>query len=353
MSLLFEPLQLQSIRVKNRLVVSPMCQYSATDGFANDWHLVHLGSRAVGGAGMIIYEACAVSPEGRITPQDLGIWKDEQIAPLKRINDFIVAQGCLPALQLAHAGRKASCAPFWMGGDYLTEKAGGWPIVAPSNLPFRDGAQKPLELSHSGINDIVYAFKNAAKRSLIAGFKAIEIHAAHGYLIHEFLSPLSNQREDQYGGSFINRTRLLIEIIEAIHEVWPNELPLLVRISCTDWVEGGWDLPQSIELSKLLKDLNVDLIDCSSGGNVALANIPIAPGYQVDFAHQIKSEAAIKTGAVGLITNALQAESIIEMGKADLIMIGREFLRNPYFPLQASVALDENIDWPLQYQRAK
>lgn len=353
MSFIFEPLQLQSIQLKNRLVVSPMCQYSAIDGFANDWHLVHLGSRAVGGASMIIYEACAVSPEGRITPQDLGIWKDEHIEPLKRINDFVLQQKCIPALQLAHAGRKASCAPFWKGGDYLSREEGGWAVFGPSNIPFREGAIAPHELDDEGIQQVIQDFKEAAARSLKAGFKAIEIHAAHGYLIHEFLSPLSNQRTDLYGGSFDNRIRLLLEIIKSIQLVWPAEYPLLVRISCTDWTEGGWNLIESIKLSKLLKSINVDLIDCSSGGNIANANIPMAPGYQVDFAHEIKLEAAIKTGAVGLITNAKQADAIIESGKADLIMIGREFLRNPYFPLQAAAALDENVDWPLQYQRAK
>lgn len=353
MSKVFTSILFRNVVLKNRIVVSPMCQYSAEDGFANDWHLVHLGSRAVGGAGMIISEACAVSPMGRITAHDLGIWKDEQIAPLKRITEFIEKQGSVAAIQLAHAGRKASCKRPWEGGDYLSDAEGAWPIAAPSAIPFRAGAPIPYELTWETIEVIKAEFKAAAQRALLAGFKVIEIHAAHGYLIHQFLSPLSNQRTDRYGGNFENRIRILLEIIEAIKEVWPKELPLFVRISATDWVDGGWQIEDSILLASILKDLGIDLIDCSSGGNIVGASIPVAPNYQVAFSKKIKQAVGIKTAAVGFITTAEQAAEILAQEAADLVIIGREFLRNPYFVLNAAKSLQEDIEWPLQYQRAK
>jgi len=353
MSLLFSPLKIKSITLKNRIGISPMCQYSAEDGFTNDWHLVHLGSRAVGGAALIIAEACAVVPEGRISPSDIGIWKDEHVENLQRITHFIESHGAVPAIQLAHAGRKASCNTPWKRGDYLNENEGGWKIVGPSALAFKEWAPIPHVLSISEIKMIIDAFKSAAQRSLKAGFKVIEIHAAHGYLIHQFLSPLSNVRDDEYGGSFENRIRLLIEIVEAIQNTWPKELPLFVRISATDWTENGWDIDESIELAKILKNIGVDLIDTSTGGNIAHAKIPIGPGYQVAFAKKIKEATGILTSAVGIITNPSQAEAILKNNEADLILIGRESLRNPYFPRQAAVELNVADEWPLQYQRAK
>ena len=353
MAKLFETFQIKSIVLKNRIVVSPMCEYSAEDGFANDWHLVHLGSRAVGGAGLIIAEATAVHPDGRISPYDLGIWKDEHIPGLKRITDFIHGQGSVAGIQLAHAGRKASCAAPWNGAGQLTAENGGWQVLAPSAIPFQEGTSLPLALSKSSIAELIEDFKSAAKRSLQAGFNVLEIHAAHGYLIHEFLSPLSNKRTDEYGGSFENRIRLLLEIVAAVQTEWPETLPLLVRISVTDWTEGGWNPEESVKLAIVLKQIGVDLIDCSTGGNIANARIPVAPGYQVPFAAKIKAEAGISTGAVGLITTAVQAETILMKGDADLIFIAREFLRDPYFPLHAAKELKEDITWPIQYQRAK
>lgn len=353
MSKLFEPLAIRSITLKNRIVVSPMCQYSSVDGFANDWHLVHLGSRAVGGAGLIITEACAVSPEGRISPQDLGIWKDDHIDQLKKITAFIEKQGAVPGIQLAHAGRKASSTPPWTGGKQLAFDDGGWQILAPSEIPFKEGTLVPAALTEKGIEQVIEDFKKAAERSLEAGFKVIELHGAHGYLLHEFFSPLSNTREDAYGGSFENRTRILFEVITAVQSVWPSTLPLFVRISATDWVEGGWDLTESVKLSKLLKDAGVDVIDSSSGGNASHQKIPIGPGYQVPFAKEIKKETGILTGAVGMITSAQQAEEILNNDDADLIIIAREFLRDPYFPLHAAKELGDDIAWPLQYERAK
>lgn len=353
MSKLFEQLEIKSIQLKNRIVVSPMCEYSSVDGFANDWHLVHLGSRAVGGAGLIITEATAVSPEGRITPDDLGLWKDEHIEGLKRIVSFIESQGSIAGIQLAHAGRKASHSSPWKGGKMLTIQQDGWLTVAADETPFRDGDIPSIALDKAGIEKVKSDFKAAAVRALQAGFKVIEIHGAHGYLLHEFYSPLSNHRTDEYGGSYENRIRLLVEVVDAIKEVWPDNLPLFVRISASDWTEGGWTIEDSIALAKVLKEKNVDLIDCSSGGNVPHAKIAVGPGYQVQFAEAVKKEAGILTGAVGMITTPQQAEEIIASGKADVVIIAREFLRNPYFPLHAAKALDADVAWPVQYERAK
>lgn len=350
---LFSSFKIRSLELKNRIVVSPMCQYSSTDGFANDWHLVHLGSRAIGGAGLIIAEATAVNPEGRITPKDLGIWKDEHIEFLKRITDFIYAHGSIAGIQLAHAGRKASKTEPWNGNENITSEKGGWEIVAPSPLPFSEGDLSPKSLSLEEIQGVVEDFKLAAIRAYKAGFKIVEIHAAHGYLIHEFLSPLSNQRMDEYGGVFENRIRILLEIVAGVRKVWPDNLPVFVRISATDWKEGGWDLKDSIMLSKILKTKGVDLIDCSSGGAVKDVKIPVSPGYQVPFAEAIKKETGIPTGAVGFITTAKQANEIIQKSQADLVFLAREFLRNPYFPLKASFDLEKDINWPVQYERAK
>lgn len=354
MTNLFSPLKIKSIEFKNRIVVSPMCEYSSEDGFANDWHLVHLGSRAVGGAGLIITEAIAVSPEGRITPSDLGIYKDEHIEKLKQITDFIHANGAIAGTQLAHAGRKASHQAPWDGGKQIkADQKNGWESVGPSAVAFTNGENAPLELDKAGIEKIKADFRAAAGRALKAGFKVIELHGAHGYLLHEFLSPLSNKRTDEYGGSFDNRIRLLIEVVESVKEVWPDDLPLFVRISATDWTEGGWTGDDSVQLAKVLKDKGVDLIDCSTGGNVAAAKIPVGPGYQVPFAEQIRKEADILTGAVGMITEPLQADSIIQMGHADMVIIAREFLRDPYFPLRAAHILNQDVKWPVQYERAK
>ena len=353
MSILFSPLPLRSIQLKNRLVVSPMCQYSSEDGFANDWHLVHLGSRAVGGAGLIITEAAAVSPEGRITPDDLGIWKDEHITELRRITQFIRQNGAVAGIQLAHAGRKASHRRPWEGGTgiFPTESR-GWQTVAPSAVPFGPASPEPLALTAEGIDKVLTDFELATKRALTAGFQVIEIHAAHGYLLHQFLSPLSNQRTDAYGGSFDNRIRLLLEVVERVQAVWPTDLPLFVRISATDWTDGGWTIDDSVALSAILKDKGVDVIDCSTGGNVN-AKIPLKPGYQVTFAERIRQETGIKTAAVGLITSAEQAEAILTNGQADLILMAREFLRDPYFSLHAAHNLGVDVSWPVQYERAK
>jgi 2,4-dienoyl-CoA reductase-like NADH-dependent reductase (Old Yellow Enzyme family) len=353
MTKLFSSFEIKSVQLKNRIVVSPMCQYSAEDGFANDWHLVHLGSRAVGGAGLIIAEACAVSSEGRISPYDIGLWKDDHIPNLKRITTFIETQGSVPAIQLAHAGRKASCAQPWKGGEMLHKDEGGWQTVAPSAIPFNEKYSTPHSLSIPDILKLIECFKAAAKRAFEAGFKIIEIHAAHGYLIHEFFSPLSNQRTDDYGGSFQNRIRFLCEVVAAIQEVWPENLPIFVRISATDWVDGGWNIDESIELSHILKVMGIDLIDCSSGGNISNVRIPLAPGYQVVFSKKIKDATGISTGTVGLITDAQQAENILLHEEADLILFARELLRNPYFPLNAAAALHEKIEWPIQYDRAR
>ncbi|WP_442589546.1 NADPH dehydrogenase NamA [Pedobacter sp. AW31-3R] len=353
MSLLFSPLTIRSVSLKNRIVVSPMCQYSAVDGFANDWHLVHLGSRATGGASLIIQEATSVSPEGRISAGDLGIWSDEHIHFLKRITDFIHQNGAVAGIQLAHAGRKASFDVPWRGSKQITPEDGGWETVAPSAIGFQEEHALPTTLDKAGIEKVKADFRAATIRTVAAGYKVIEIHAAHGYLFHQFLSPLSNLRTDEYGGSFENRSRLLLEVIDLIQEVWPEENPLFVRISATDWAEGGWSLEESIQLSLLLKDKGIDLIDCSSGGNVSTQKIPLFPGYQVQFAEAVKQEVGILTGAVGLITDAHQSEAILQEGKADLIFLARELLRDPYFPHHAAHELEDEIKWPDQYERAK
>ena len=353
MSHLFEPLTLRSVTVANRIAVSPMCQYSSVDGYVTDWHLVHLGSRAVGGAGLVITEAMAVTPQGRITPHDLGIWSDDHIERLARIVHFMSRQGSLVGIQLGHAGRKASTpAPWEHRSVTLTEAEGGWPTVAPSAVAFDEGCIVPTALTEEGVQGIATAFAQAARRSLQAGFRVAEIHAAHGYLLHQFLSPLSNRRTDRYGGSFENRTRLLRDTVSAVRDVWPGHLPLLVRISVTDWVEGGWDLEQSLELVRQLQPLGVDLIDCSSGGSDPHARIPIGTGYQTPFAEQIRRETGSRTGAVGLITSPAQADHIIRSGQADLVLLGRELLRDPYWPLRAARELGQLVPWPAQYVRA-
>lgn len=353
MSVLFSPYKIKEIEFKNRLTVSPMCMYSSEDGFSNSWHMVHLGSRAVGGAGLIFTEAVAVSPEGRITPHDLGIWKDEHINGLKEIVKFVESQGTVIGTQLAHAGRKASTTPPWEGGALLDYTSGGWDTLAPSPVPFIKNNPLPKQLNEEGIKKVVSDFKAAAKRAVNAGFKVIEIHAAHGYLLHQFLSPISNKRKDPYGGSFKNRIRLLLEVLEAVKQEWPKNLPIFVRISATDWVEGGWNEEESVELAKILREKGVDLIDCSSGGMVPDAKIPVEKGYQVRFSEKIKFEADIATGAVGLITTAEEAEEILTRDQADLIFMAREFLREPYFALKAAKDLKTNILWPPQYERAK
>jgi 2,4-dienoyl-CoA reductase-like NADH-dependent reductase (Old Yellow Enzyme family) len=350
---LFDPLEIRGVKFANRVFVSPMCQYSSENGYANDWHLVHLGSRAVGGAGLILTEATAVRPEGRISPQDLGIWEDGHMEMLSRIVSFIHEQGSIAGMQLAHAGRKASTSRPWEGHDAVPESEGGWTkVVAPSALKFSDTYPMPQALTHNGIQEVVAAFATAARRACQAGFRIVEIHAAHGYLIHEFLSPLSNQREDDYGGSFENRTRLCREVVAAVRSAWPKELPLFLRISATDWVEGGWNIDESVKLAGELKEMGVDLVECSSGGNVPHAKIPVGAGYQTAFAERIRREAGILTGAVGMITDPVQAEHIIQTGQADAVIMAREFLRDPYFPLRAARELDQSIAWPVQYLRA-
>lgn len=349
---LFSPLQIRDIRLRNRIGMSPMCQYSARDGFAGDWHMVHYGARATGGAGLIIVEATAVWPEGRITPGDLGLWSDDHIAALSRITDFIHSQGAVAGIQLAHAGRKASCAIPREGGRQLALSEGGWQTVAPSAVPFSPGERAPEAADRISIERVISGFRDAARRALKAGFRIIEIHSAHGYLLQEFLSPLSNKRTDEYGGSFENRTRLLIEVTKAIRTVWPEDYPLFVRISSTEWTEGGWTPEESAMLAPLLKQAGADLIDCSSGGNIYDAKIPAGPGYQVPFA-EIVRKTGIMTAAVGLITEAAQAEEILSAGRADMVLLGRELLRNPYFPLHAARMLNAEISWPHQYLRSK
>lgn len=353
MSILLSPLTIKEVTFRNRVTISPMCQYSSVDGFANDWHLVHLGSRAVGGAGLIIQEATAVSPEGRISIDDLGIYKDEHVEKLKAIVTFIHEHGAVAGIQLAHAGRKASCAAPWNGGKQLPEKEGGWQTVAPSPLAFNAGERLPQELDMEGIQKVVDDFKTAARRAVKVGYKVVEIHAAHGYLIHQFLSPISNQRKDSYGGSFENRIHLLLDVVKAVQSVWPENFPLLVRISATDWAEQGWDIEEAVQLCAILKKEGVDLIDCSSGGLIPYAKIQLGPGYQVPFAERIKKETGILTGAVGLITGVHQSEEILQQGKADLILLARTSLREPYFALHAAHILGDDITWPKQYQRAK
>lgn len=353
MSLLFTPIDIKKITLKNRIVISPMCQYSAADGFANNWHLVHLGSRASGGAGLIIQEATAVSPEGRISPEDLGLWNDDQIEKMKEITAFIRSQDCVPGIQLAHAGRKASHAAPWLGHQQLTAAEGGWSTLGPSAIAFSDKETAPIAVDKSQIQALIQAFKLATKRALEAGYEVLELHAAHGYLLHQFLSPLSNKRTDEYGGSFENRIRFTLETLEAVQTEWPADLPLFVRISATDWAEGGWSLEDSVRLSQILKDKGVDLIDVSTGGLVPYQEIPVAPNYQVPFAAKIKKETGILTSAVGLITEAQQAEEILADQNADLVMFARESLRNPNLPLQFAHELKDTIKWPKQYERAQ
>jgi len=353
MSTLFTPLAIRSVTLKNRIVISPMCQYSSVDGFANDWHLVHLGSRAVGGAALIIQEATAISTEGRISPDDLGLWKDSHMEKLKSVCSFVHEQGALFGIQLSHAGRKSSHASPWKGGKSLNGTNGGWETVAPSAIPLTADDSTPRALSFEAIANVINDFRNAARRALAVGYDVIELHAAHGYLIHQFLSPLCNVRTDAYGGSFENRIRLLLEITHAVREVWPGDKPLFVRLSATDWAEGGWTLEDSIALSEILKTHGVDVIDCSSGGAVRHQKIEIGPGYQVRFAERIRKESGIRTAAVGLITTADQCEKIVSSGQADLVLLARESLRDPNFPLHAAKALQHDVAWPLQYDRAK
>jgi len=350
---LFSPIQIKSLSFKNRIVISPMCQYSAEGGFANDWHLVHLGSRASGGAALIIQEATSVSPEGRISPADLGLWKDEQIEKMKAINQFIISQNSIPGIQLAHAGRKASMSEPWNGNKRLDESNGGWNPVAPSAISNHSNENPPIALDKIGIQKVISDFKSTTKRAVQAGFQVIEIHAAHGYLLHQFLSPLTNFRTDEYGGSFENRIRFTLEVLEAVQSEWPENLPLFVRISATDWAEGGWNIEESVKLSKILKEKGVDLIDVSSGGLVSHQKITLEPGYQVPFAEKIKNETGILTGAVGLITEASQAEEIVSTGKADLVLFARESLRNQNLALDFAKELGADISWPIQYERAK
>ncbi|MFL9456626.1 NADH:flavin oxidoreductase/NADH oxidase [Tolypothrix bouteillei VB521301_2] len=349
MSHLFESITLGSVTFRNRIAVAPMCQYSSTDGYANDWHLVHLASRAAGGAGLVLTEAAAVEPRGRISPQDLGIWSDKHIEPLAKIVQLIHNLGSIAGIQLAHAGRKASTAPPWEGGQILDESVGGWrPVVSSSPLAFSDKHPVPQPLSIEEIQQVTDAFVQATKRSVEAGFKVIEIHAAHGYLLHQFLSPLSNHREDEYGGSFENRTRFLREVVSGVREVLPEgDSSLWVRISATDWAENGWDIEQSIALADKLKSLGVDLIDCSSGGTLTNAKIPYGPGYQTPFAARIRHEANIPTGAVGLITSPEQADCIVRTGQADIVLLARELLRNPYWPSHAAKQLKQDKVWPV------
>lgn len=352
MALLFEPIEIRGVKLKNRIVVSPMCQYSSVDGFANDWHLVHLGTRAVGGAALVFTEATAVSPAGRISPDDLGIWKDEHIPFLKKITRFIKDQDSVPGIQLAHAGRKASHLSPWKGRSPILPEKGGWITESPGTKPFKDGEPAPKALTTEEVKQLIQDFGKATQRAVEAGFEVIEIHGAHGYLINEFLSTTSNFREDEYGGSFENRIRFLTEIVEEMRKEMPSEMPLSVRISATEWVPDGWNENDSVELAKILKEKGVDVIDCSSGGNSHDQKIPVAPLYQVRFAEKIKKESKILTAAVGLITNAKQAESILEKGQADLIILARQLLRDPYFPLHAAKELGVEIPWPLQYERA-
>lgn len=354
MSTLFSPLKLRGLTFRNRIFVSPMCQYSAAeDGLPNDWHLVHLGSRAVGGAALVIAEATAVHPDGRITPFDTGIWSDAHADAFGRITTFVKQQGACAGIQLAHAGRKASTDTPWNGGKPLASDRGGWTPVAPSPLPFAPGYPTPRELSSADVDQLVADFVAAARRSLAAGFDVIEIHMAHGYLLHEFLSPLSNHRADAYGGPFENRLALPLRIVREVRAAWPDHLPLFVRISATDWADGGWDLPQSVRAARAFKEAGADLIDCSTGGLVAGAQVPVSPGYQIPFAQAIRKEADIATGAVGLVTRPEQAEEIVSTGQADAVLIARELLRNPHWPLFAARTLGTDIPWPNQYARAK
>jgi 2,4-dienoyl-CoA reductase-like NADH-dependent reductase (Old Yellow Enzyme family) len=350
---LFEPFIQRSITFRNRIVVSPMCQYSCVDGFATDWHLVHLGSRAVGGAAVVIAEASAVTAEGRISPQDLGLWTDAHGEPLARVARFVHDHGAVPGIQLAHAGRKASVRRPWEGGGVVEIAHGGWVPLAPGDEPFATNFAAPRAMTEDDLVRVIEAFGLAAWRAHAAGFRLLEVHAAHGYLLHQFLSPLVNRRADRWGGAFENRVRLTIAVVRAVRASWPAELPLWVRISATDWAEGGWDLAQSVRLARLLRDAGVDLVDCSSGGAVHHQKIELGPGYQVPFAERIRREAAIATGAVGLITEARQADAIVRAGQADVVLLARQELRDPYWPLHAARELGVDLEWPPQYRRAK
>ena len=353
MSILFSPITIKGVTFKNRIIVSPMCQYSAVDGFANDWHFVHLGSFAVGGAALVLVEATGISAEGRISSADLGLWKDDHIDKLTQINTFIKQQGAIPGIQLAHAGRKASTMIPWEGRDEVKPEAGGWQTVAPSAVPYSENYPKPLALDLEGIQKVISDFKKATERALRAGFEVIEIHASHGYLLHQFLSPLANRRTDSYGGSFENRIRLLLEVVESVQSVLPRKTPLFVRIPGTDWAEGGWTPEDASSLARILKEKNVDVMDVTSGGVVNHQKIAVGPAYQTPFAAKIKRETGALTSTAGLITNAIQAESILVNGEADLVMLAREFLRDPHFPLRAAHELKVDISWPVQYERAK
>ncbi|WP_144636149.1 NADH:flavin oxidoreductase/NADH oxidase [Bordetella genomosp. 13] len=351
-SILFSALRLRGVEFKNRIGVAPMCQYCSRDGLADSWHMVHLGSRAVGGAGMVMFEASAVSPEARITQADLGIWNDEQAAALRPIAAFIADQGAVPVIQLAHAGRKGSTQVPWEGRRAVPIEQGGWPVQASSAVPFNDEYPLPESMSQADIANVADLFARAARRSLAAGMRGVELHMGHGYLMHQFLSPLANRRTDRYGGAFENRVRAPLEVAAAVREAWPAELPLMVRLSATDWLEGGWDLPQSVELARRMKALGVDLVDCSSGSILPASRGDAAPGYQVPFAARIRREAGVPTAAVGLITQANQAEDILRQGQADMVFLARELLRDPYWPLRAAAALDAPTAWPVQYARA-
>jgi len=351
--MLFTPISFRTVTLRNRIMVSPMCQYSCADGLATDWHLVHLGTRAVGGAALVMAEATSVEARGRISARDLGIWDDAHVPGLQRITRFVAGQGAAAGVQLAHAGRKASVRVPWEGDRPLTPAEGAWQVVGPSPLPFSPAHPVPAALSAADITGVIGSFVDAAGRALAAGFTVVELHFAHGYLVHEFLSPLSNQRTDQYGGSFENRTRLAREIARAVRSAWPDALPLFVRLSTTDWTDGGWDADQTVELARGLKADGVDLIDCSSGGNVHGARLPIGPGYQTPNAEKVRREAGIATGAVGLITSAAQADHVIRTGQADLVVMARQLLRDPYWPLHAAAELRAEAPWPNQYLRAK
>ncbi len=353
MNLLFTPLKIRDVVLKNRIAVSPMCQYSGVEGYSAQWHMVHYGARAVGGAGLIVQEATSVSPEGRISLGDLGIWNDEHTYVYKKLTNFLVSQNCVPGIQLAHAGRKASATRGWEETRSLSREEGNWKTYAPSAFPFSDKYSNPAEMNKDDIRKVVTDFKHAAQRAVLAGYKIIELHYAHGYLINEFLSPLTNLRKDEYGGNYENRCKLAIDIVKVVRDVIPDSMPLFARLSCTEWVDGGWNIDDSVQLAKILKDNGVDLIDCSSGGNISDAKIPLAPGYQVPLASKIRKEAEVMTGAVGLITDFNQADKIISNKDADIVLLGREMLRNPYWVLHAAKALNADIEYPNQYLRGK
>ncbi|MEO8191587.1 MAG: NADH:flavin oxidoreductase/NADH oxidase [Acidobacteriota bacterium] len=351
---LFDPLTLRGLTLRNRIGVSPMCQYSSEDGFASDWHLVHLGSRAVGGAGLVMVEATSVAPRGRISPQDMGIWSDAHVEPFARIARFLGEQGAAPGIQLAHAGRKASVTRPWEGDRPLTDDEGGWPVAAPSPIPFKEGWREPFAMTAEDIAEFLAHMQAATRRALAAGFRWIELHAAHGYLLHSFYSPLSNRRDDEYGGAFENRVRLTLQAVRAIRKEWPDDLPVAVRISGTDWIEGGWTVEDSIALARRLGDEGADIVDCSSGGNSAAAMIPAGAGYQVPIAEAVKRGSGLPTIAVGMISDPMQADQIIRNGQADMVLLAREELRDPYWPIHAAKVLGQSelVTVPVQYGRA-